>query len=110
MQKRVDEQCNIPKDSTAHTYGDCKEDITDIIESLHKLKPFSFTPGRMHNGFMKITKSPLEQLDPVLLDQWLTQNKKKLAANLYVANDESENEDDSEEEASTNDSDDEDDS
>lgn len=64
----------------------------------------------MHNGFMKITKSPLNQLDPVLLDQWLTQNKKKLAANLYVANDESENEDDSEEEASTNDSDDEDDS
>ena len=106
---RIDKESNISKDSTAHTYGDCREDVKDIVESLHKLKPFTFTPDRYHTAFPKITKSPLDQLDPILLDQWLTKHKRKLEASSCV-NDDSENEDgeDDENEVSSTDSDDED--
>lgn len=65
---RIDKESNISKDSTAHTYGDCREDVKDVVESLCKLKPFTFTPDRYHSAFPKITKRPLDQLDPVLLD------------------------------------------
>ena len=89
---RIDEQSNISKDSTAHTYGDCKEDVKEIVNCLQKLKPFKFKPDRLHSAFPKISKSPLDQLDPILLDQWLTKHKRKLAAGSCI-NDESDNED-----------------
>lgn len=103
---RIDEQSNISKDSTSHTYGDCKEDVKEIVESLHKLKPFMFTPDRLHNTFPKISKSPLDKMDPILLDQWLTKHKRKLAACSCV-NDDSDNEDcdDNENGDTSNDSD-----
>ena len=106
---RNDKESNISKDSTAHTYGDCREDVKDVVESLRKLKPFTFTPDRYHSAFPKITKRPLDQLDPVLLDQWLRKHKRKLAGSSYV-NDDSENVDgeDDENEVSSIDSDDED--
>ena len=106
---RIDKESNISKDSTAHTYGDCREDVKDVVESLRKLKPFTYTPDRYHSAFPNITKSPLDQLDPVLLDQWLTKHKRKLAASSCV-NDDSEGEDgeDDENEVSSIDSDDED--
>ena len=85
------------------------EDVKDVVESLRKLRPFTHTPDRYHSAFPKITKSPLDQLDPVLLDQWLTKHKRKLAATSCV-NDDSEGEDgeDDESEVSSIDSDDED--
>ena len=104
--ERIDKETHISKESTAHTYGDCKEDVKDVVESLRKLKPFSFTPDRFHSAFPSITKSPLDQLDPVLLDQWLTKHKRKLAASL-CANDDSDDNDD-ENEVGTTDSEDED--
>ena len=104
---RIDEQSNISKDSTAHTYGECKEDVKEIVDCLQKLKPFKFKADRLHNAFHKITKSPLDQLDPILLDQWLTKHKRKLAAGSCI-NDESDNEDEEDDgnEVTSNDSDD----
>lgn len=107
---RIDEESNISKDSTAHTYGDCKEDVQDLVDTLHKLEPFKFTPDRSHKSFPKISKSPLDQLDPILLDTWLSKHKRKLTASAY-ADDDSENEDgddDDENDVTSNDSDDED--
>lgn len=104
---RIDEQSNISKDSTAHTYGDCKEDVKEIVNCLQKLKLLKFKADRLYGTFPKISKSPLDQLDPILLDQWLTKHKRKLAAGLCI-NDESDNkdEDDDGNEVTSNDSDD----
>ena len=95
---RIDEQSNISKDSTAHTYEDRKEDVKDVVESLRKLKPFKFTPDRSHNAFPNISKSPLDQLDPILLDQWLTKHKRKLAANSCINNESDDKDGDNDEE------------
>lgn len=93
--------------SCAGLYGDCKEDVKEIVDCLQKLKPFKFKADRLHNVFHKITKSPLDQLDPILLDQWLTKHKRKLAAGSCI-NDESDNEDEEDDgnEVTSNDSDD----
>ena len=66
--------------------------MQDLVKSLLKLKPFKFTPDRSHNSLPKMSKSPLDQLDAILLDEWLTKHKKTLAASAYK-NDDSENED-----------------
>lgn len=87
-----------------------KEDVQDLVDTLHKLEPFKFTPDRSHKSFPKISKSPLDQLDPILLDTWLSKHKRKLTASAY-ADDDSENEDgddDDENDVTSNDSDDED--
>lgn len=97
--ENFDDQSNVSKNSTAHTYGDCKEDVKDMVASLHSLRPFTFTPDRFHKTFPNLSKSPLDQLDPVLLDQWLTKNKRKLAAAPYMSgeNDSDDDDDDSDE-------------
>lgn len=94
--ENFDNQSNVPKDSSAHTYGDCKEDVKDIVSLLRELRPFTFTPDRCYKAFPNISKSPLDQLDPVLLDQWLTTNKRKLATTPYLNADDidSDNDDD----------------
>lgn len=76
-----DSKSKIAKDSTSHTYGDKKEDVKGTVNTLHNLKPFQYTPGRKHSAFQTLSKSPLDQLDPVLLDQWLTRHKRSLASN-----------------------------
>ena len=59
----------VSKDSTSHTYGNCKEDVKSMVITLHNLKPFKYTPGRKHDAFPTLSKSRLDQLDPVLLDK-----------------------------------------
>ena len=103
--ENFDNQSNVSKNSTAHTYGNAKEDVIDMVASLHSLRPFKFTPHRSHKAFPNISKSPLDQIDPVLLDQWLTKNKRKLAATPYM-NDESDNDDDDDDDNDDDDNDD----
>ena len=88
--ENFDNQCSVFSNSTAHTYGDCKEDVKDIMKSLRNLRPFTFTAERSHKAFPQMSKSPLDQLDPVLLDQWLTRKKRKVA----TLEDDENNEDD----------------
>lgn len=81
--------------------------MKEIVNCLQKLKLLKFKADRLYGTFPKISKSPLDQLDPILLDQWLTKHKRKLAAGLCI-NDESDNkdEDDDGNEVTSNDSDD----
>lgn len=71
-----------------------------MVASLHNLRPFKFTPDRFHKAFPNISKSPLDQLDPVLMDQWLTKNKRKLPATPYMNDDSDDDEDDNEDDVS----------
>lgn len=102
--ENFDNQCSVFSNSTAHTYGDCKEDVKDIMKSLRNLRPFTFTAERSHKAFPQMSKSPLDQLDPVLLDQWLTRNKRKVA----TLEDDENNEDDTTAVVNDNEDDDED--
>lgn len=84
----LDKQNKIHKNSSSHTYGNCEEDVKDMIETLRKLKPFQFTVDRYHKSFQTIEKSPLDKLDAVLLHKWLTRHKLLLASNPYSNDDE----------------------
>ena len=44
----LDKQNDIHKNSSSHTYGNCEEDVKDMIDTLRKLKPFQFTVDRYH--------------------------------------------------------------
>ena len=93
--ENFDDQSKVSKNSTSHTYGDCKEDVKEMVASLRNLKPFTFSPDRLHKAFPNMSKSPLDQLDPVLLERWLTKNKRKIAATPYLNDDsDSDNDDD----------------
>ena len=41
-----DEQSDISPDSTAHTHADKHNDKIEMIEIVHKTRPFTFNPGR----------------------------------------------------------------
>ena len=84
----LDKQNKIHKNSSSHTYGNCEEDVKDMMETLRKLKPFQFTVDRYHKSFQTIEKSPLDKLDAVLLHKWLTRHKLLLASNPYSNDDE----------------------
>ena len=110
----VDKQCNIAPDYTLHTSLSKQEDEREMIDLVHSLRPFVFKAGRKHNSFPTITNSPLDQLDAVKLDAWLTKHKKKLASCMLAgadgdsSDDESESkveEEESEEDEDDNDSD-----
>ena len=105
LQENFDDESNVSKNSTAHTYGDCKEDVKEMVASLHNLKPFSFTPDRFHKAFPTISKSPLDQVDPVKMDTWLTRSKRKLATTPYL-NYESDSDDDYDDDSDDDDDDD----
>ena len=54
-----------------------------MIEIVHKIRPFTFNPGREFKSFIGIAKSPLEKLNISLLSQWLTDHKKRLFQSPY---------------------------
>ncbi len=76
----VDSECHIAPDYTLHTSLSKEEDENEMINLVHSQRPFAFTASRKHNSFPNISKSPLDQLDVVKLDSWLTRHKRKLAA------------------------------
>jgi hypothetical protein len=94
-----DQECNIKPESQSHTYGDPSTDITQMVNVLRKLKPFSYTNGRKHTAFPTISNSPLNNVDTSSLDAWLTSKKKSIAKNPFLGyeaedGEESEEEDD----------------
>ena len=89
-----DEQSDISPDSTAHTHADKHNDEIEMIEIVHKTRPFTFNPGREFKSFTGIAKSPLEKLNISLLSEWLTHHKKRLFQSPFYQMDIEENEDD----------------
>ena len=78
-----DQQSDISLDSTAHTHADKQNDEMEMIEIVHKIRPFTFNPGREFKSLIGIAKSPLEKLNISLLSQWLTDHKKRLFQSPY---------------------------
>jgi len=64
-----------------------QDDEREMIELIHRRRPFVFTSGRKHNSFPTIPKSALDQLDTVKLDASLTRHKRKLAAFRFAGAD-----------------------
>lgn len=57
---RIDEQSSIFKNFIVYIYGDCKEDVKEIVNCLQKLKLFKFKVDRFYSVFFKISKSFLD--------------------------------------------------
>ena len=85
---------DIPPDSTSHTHTSTVQDIKEMIKLFHNKAPFSNQPGRAHQSFPTISKSPLDQLDVSLLHSWLTRHKRRLAKNYHANCDDAEDDED----------------
>ena len=99
--KVFDEQCKIKPDSTAHTHMSKMEDEKIMLAKLMEIRPFQYNPGRKSKAFPQISKCLLEEVNPVLLDEWLNKHKKRLGENPLVECD-SDDEDTSDEETNDN--------
>ena len=93
-----DKQSAVAADSTAHTHANKRDDEMEMIEIISKIKPFAFKPGREYKSFNGIGKSPLENLNIVLLSNWLSEHKKKLFRSPYTQVNLEDEEDDEEKE------------
>ena len=76
--RNFDNQTTVSPDSSAHTHANKAEDDKEMINIVNKNTPFDYQSGKTYKSFPNIPKSPLQQLDVVLLDKWLTQHKKKI--------------------------------
>lgn len=70
--------------SSAHTHANKFEDEKEMIEIVNKNMTFIYQSGRAYRSFPDKKKSPLEKLDVVLLDKWLTQHRNKLFKSPFV--------------------------
>lgn len=102
--KRFDDQCNIKPESTAHTHMSKMDDEKLMIKKLIELKPFKLQPGRTSKAFPRVSKCLLEEVDPVALDAWLKNHKKRLAENpnTECGSDTEDDEDDDESDTEVN--------
>ena len=57
--ENVDRELNIHKPSSHHTTHDALKDEKEMIKDLQELKPFIHTPGRAHQSFQDIKRTPL---------------------------------------------------
>lgn len=103
--KQYDRECNIPPESTSHTYACSDDDIREMIELISTQEAFQHQPGRMLHSFPSISKSPLDQLNVSSLHSWLTKNKVRLANNPYSCDDTNDGGDDGGEGSSDDESD-----
>lgn len=75
---QYDAETNISPASSSHTHASSTEDVKEMINIVHKEKPFTPLPGRKLTSFTNIPKTPLEKLNLPLLHKWLTRHKKNL--------------------------------
>ena len=54
---------NIPKESGKHTSRLSEEDMKTIKQVLRNVRPFEITPGRKCEGFVKIGRSPMQEIN-----------------------------------------------
>ena len=58
----VDQQTNVPPDSTRHTHASTTQTIKEMITILQMVNPLAHQPGRSSRSFPNISKSPLDKL------------------------------------------------
>lgn len=92
---QFDNESNIHPTSSSHTHANTTEDVKEMIDIVHKQKPFASHPGSQLNSFPNISKTPLSKLNVPLLHKWLTRHKKNLfKGTIYEEEEEEEEEDD----------------
>ena len=67
-----------------------------MIKILHKKDPFKYTAGRTLVSFPNVKKTPLEDVNVIALNNWLTHHKKRLSKDIFATVSDDENDDDSE--------------
>ena len=90
---QYDNECGIPPESTKHTHACTTEDVKAMLGILQQAKPFQYQPGRLLHSFPNISKSPLDQLDVGLFNNWLTTHKRRLFLGIHDFNQASDDED-----------------
>ena len=92
--KNFDSETAVSPNSSAHTHANKFEDEKEMIDIVNKNMTFIYQSGRAYKLFPGIRKSPLEKLDVVLLDKWLTHHRNKLFNSPFVHMEEEDDSDD----------------
>ncbi|CAB4044018.1 Hypothetical predicted protein, partial [Paramuricea clavata] len=87
----IDQETGVPTESSKHTRASVHGTVKEMIRILLKKEPFKYTSGRTLVSFPNVKKTPLEAVDVIALNKWLTNHKKSLSKDLFatVSNDES---------------------
>jgi hypothetical protein len=87
----IDQETGVPTESSKHTQASVHGTVKEMIRILLKKEPFKYTSGRTLASFPNVKKTPLEAVDVIALNKWLTNHKKRLSKDLFstVSNDES---------------------
>ena len=89
----IDKESGVPKESSKHTQKGVYETVKEIIKILHR-DPFKYTTGRTLVSFPNIKKTPLENVNVIALNNWITHHKKRLSKHIFATVSDDENDDD----------------
>ena len=79
VKEQYDVSAGIHPTSVQHTTSDSLKDEKEMIADLVHLDPFRKVPGRCHNSFPEIKRSPLRYLNIVEFHQWLDKHKREMS-------------------------------
>ena len=69
----------IHPNSVQHATRDSLKDEREMIADLVQLDPFRNVPGRCHNSFPDIKRSPMRYLNIAEFHQWLDKHKREMS-------------------------------
>ena len=74
LAQQFDTSLNIHAKSVQHTIRDSLKDEKEMVAEIVQLDPFNYVPGRHHDSFPGIKRSPLKYLDIVEFHKWLNKH------------------------------------
>ncbi|PFX28225.1 hypothetical protein AWC38_SpisGene7031 [Stylophora pistillata] len=77
--EQFDPSVGIPKTSVQHTTCDSLKDEKEMVNDILHLNPFNHVPGRSHDSFPDIKRSPLRYLNIIDYHQWLAKHMGELS-------------------------------
>ena len=77
--ENCDMQFSVSKRSVKHKTTSSVNDELQMIQDLISIQPFVTIPGRAHDSFPELKRSPLMYLDPREFRKWLTTHKAQIA-------------------------------
>lgn len=79
IKEQFDLTAGIHPNSVQHATRDSLKDEREMIADLVQLDPFRNVPGRCHNSFPDIKRSPMRYLNIAEFHQWLDKHKREMS-------------------------------
>ena len=83
IRDNFDNNIKLHQSSTRHTERSSYNDELEMIKDLQGVNPFDYIPGRKHDSFPDIKRSPLLYLNQVEHNLWLLKHMKEINQLLF---------------------------